>query len=284
VTRALTVLSERDGAPPLGLLKTTMLQLDSTFDERSFGAGSFRDFTQKLETLGILHVQQGRGGWVVQPADAPPATPAESSSTESPAATPAAEPRPSSTSASAPALLGSPAEGVQAFIRLLKATGVRRWPLYLRNVKQMLRQAAPPLDERTYGFAQVTDLVRAAQRDGFLRVERDRQGVIRVFQGPAFDAATVATSPAARRESDETLPESIPALTEDVPSTEPRTFEEPLDLEPVLSHEVPASVSEASLVDAGIAEVAGAPAESTAPARKRRPNRGSTRRRTPAKK
>ena len=29
------------------------------------------------------------------------------------------------------------------------------------------------------------DLLRAAQREGFVRVERDRQGVIRVFQGAA---------------------------------------------------------------------------------------------------
>src|SRR5262249_20786653 len=35
VTRALKVLSERDLTPHLGLLKTTLLQLDSTFSERN---------------------------------------------------------------------------------------------------------------------------------------------------------------------------------------------------------------------------------------------------------
>ena len=44
VTRALKVLSEREVSPQLGLLKTTLLQLDSTFSERTYGAGSFRDF------------------------------------------------------------------------------------------------------------------------------------------------------------------------------------------------------------------------------------------------
>src|SRR5262245_11881512 len=44
VKRALKVLSERDVSPQLGLLKTTLLQLDSTFSEKSFGAGSFREF------------------------------------------------------------------------------------------------------------------------------------------------------------------------------------------------------------------------------------------------
>src|SRR6185436_13397955 len=67
--RAMKVLSDREGAPPLGLLKTTLLQLDSTFDERSYGAGSFRDFAQKLEKAGVLKVTQGRGGWVVSPAE-----------------------------------------------------------------------------------------------------------------------------------------------------------------------------------------------------------------------
>src|SRR4051812_8746030 len=49
VIRALKVLSEREVSPQLGLLKSTLLQLDSTFSERSFGAGSFRDFVEKLE-------------------------------------------------------------------------------------------------------------------------------------------------------------------------------------------------------------------------------------------
>ena len=54
VTRALKVLSEREVSPQLGLLKTTLLQLDSTFSERSYGAGSFRDFVEKLEKLGVV--------------------------------------------------------------------------------------------------------------------------------------------------------------------------------------------------------------------------------------
>ena len=55
--------------------------------------------------------------------------------------------------------------------------------MYLRNVKQILRQATPSFDERAYGFANLVDLLRAAQKDGLVRVDRDRQGVIRVFQG-----------------------------------------------------------------------------------------------------
>ena len=35
--------------PQLGLLKSTMLQLDSAFTEKAYGAGSFSDFVEKLK-------------------------------------------------------------------------------------------------------------------------------------------------------------------------------------------------------------------------------------------
>ena len=70
VQRALAVLTEREVSPQLGLLKSTLLQLDSTFSERNYGAGSFRDFVEKLAATGVLTVFQGKGGWLVGPADA----------------------------------------------------------------------------------------------------------------------------------------------------------------------------------------------------------------------
>ena len=48
VKRALKVLADREVSPQLGLLKSTLLQLDSSFSERDYGAGSFRDFAEKL--------------------------------------------------------------------------------------------------------------------------------------------------------------------------------------------------------------------------------------------
>src|SRR5215203_6515960 len=48
VRRALKVLSDREVTPQLGLLKSTLLQLDSTFSERNYGASSFRDFMEKV--------------------------------------------------------------------------------------------------------------------------------------------------------------------------------------------------------------------------------------------
>ena len=69
MTRALKVLSEREVSPQVGLLKSTLLQLDSTFSERTYGAGSFRDFVQKLEKVGVVKVHHGRGGLLVELAD-----------------------------------------------------------------------------------------------------------------------------------------------------------------------------------------------------------------------
>jgi hypothetical protein len=67
-----------------------------------------------------------------------------------------------------------------------------RWPMYVRNVKQLLRGADSSFDERRYGFGGILDLLRASQRDGVLRLERDRQGVLRVFQGSALQRTSAA--------------------------------------------------------------------------------------------
>ena len=64
--------------------------------------------------------------------------------------------------------------------RLLgEASTPPRWPMYPRQFKQFLKTAYPEFDERRYGS--IADLMRACQKDGILRLERDRQGGLRVF-------------------------------------------------------------------------------------------------------
>ncbi len=58
VERALQVLSDREVSPQLGLLKSTLLQLDSAFSERDYGARSFRDFAEKLAQAGHVNLKQ----------------------------------------------------------------------------------------------------------------------------------------------------------------------------------------------------------------------------------
>ena len=63
--------------------------------------------------------------------------------------------------------------GVQRAGSMLAAATSARWPMYLRNVKQILRAADGGFDERRYGFGGLMDLLKACQRDG-LRAHRAR--------------------------------------------------------------------------------------------------------------
>src|SRR6188472_1937206 len=57
VRRALKILADREVTPQTGLLKSTLLQLDSTFSERNYGASSFLDFVEKLAASGFVHLK-----------------------------------------------------------------------------------------------------------------------------------------------------------------------------------------------------------------------------------
>src|SRR4026207_2056061 len=62
VRRALKILSDREVSPQTGLLKSTLLQLDSTFSERNYGASSFHDFVENLAQAGLAQLKHtGRG-------------------------------------------------------------------------------------------------------------------------------------------------------------------------------------------------------------------------------
>ncbi|MFZ0959456.1 MAG: NYN domain-containing protein, partial [Terriglobia bacterium] len=66
IQRALQILAEREVAPQLGLLKSTLLQLDATFSERDFGAGSFLEFIQKLRKAGLVEMRRTDRGYLVE--------------------------------------------------------------------------------------------------------------------------------------------------------------------------------------------------------------------------
>src|SRR5471032_1694931 len=85
--------------------------------------------------------------------------------------------------------LGDQAEGVRRAGQILGTATGARWPMYLRNVKQVLRQTEGGFDERRYGFGGLMELLKGCQREGFVRVERDRRGGLRVFQGSALQGS-----------------------------------------------------------------------------------------------
>jgi uncharacterized LabA/DUF88 family protein len=199
VMRALKVLTDREVTPQLGLLKSTLLQLDSSFSERDYGASSFREFADKLAKQGLVSLKhQGRSTLVEMPDSNP-------SPHESP------QPETRSLGANGPngsgqakaetltELLEQPdsvpqdaslGDGVALVRRVLTdATTQPRWPMYPRQFKQFLRTAQPDFDERKYGS--IADLMRACQKDGLLRLERDRQGALRVFASGGPPRASV---------------------------------------------------------------------------------------------
>jgi hypothetical protein len=57
------------------------------------------------------------------------------------------------------------------------------WPMYLRNVKQFIKNTLPNFDEHRYGFHSFLEAVRSGQRAGLFRLERNRQGILRVYPG-----------------------------------------------------------------------------------------------------
>ena len=248
VRRALKILSDREVSPQTGLLKSTLLQLDSTFSERNYGASSFLDFVEKLAQSGLVQLKHsGRSvmvelnaGFSVEgepaPADAvapPDVVPAAARPGE-----PAAHNEPP-----AGPQMGTNADGVRLAGQILRNATGARWPMYVRNVKQLLRayrgdghagangneapgnvgpggNAGPGgFDERQYGFGGLMDLMRACQKEGLLRVERDRRGGLRVFPGQALqrtdlpqdqtprEAAELQAVPSERAETQETEPE-----------------------------------------------------------------------------
>jgi hypothetical protein len=66
VERALQVLERRAVQPQLGLLKSTMLQLDPAFSERAYGSGSFSDFVERLKKADYINVTGSGGRYIIE--------------------------------------------------------------------------------------------------------------------------------------------------------------------------------------------------------------------------
>jgi uncharacterized LabA/DUF88 family protein len=237
VRRALKVLAEREVSPQLGLLKSTLLQLDSTFSERDYGTSTFRDFIEKMAAAGYVTLKQVDRSLLVEMKDHEPGLLVEEQpepEMPQPAAPdrefPAARP-------SVPGPLTSSAlteEGVRIIKDAFQNPKFApHWPMYLRNVKQFVKNAAPTWDERKYGFASFLEAVRAAQRAGILKLERNRQGILRVYPGSLIAQPLRQPMP-----SDEELPSEEPMMTDEPVSVEAEQIIEAAPVQEVI--DVPA--------------------------------------------
>ena len=230
VRRALKVLSDREVSPQLGLLKSTLLQLDSTFSERTYGVGSFRDFAQKLANAGHVRLREHGRNVLVELADGNGHLRAEDTA-------PSAGPRPEREAPArqpqpvehAPPRVGEPraADGIRAVRRIFQsAPNPPRFPMYVRQAKQFMRNVDPQFDERTYGFESLQDLLRACQREGLFRIERDRQGVIRLFPGNIMQPSTGADDI-----EEDMQPDTVPGSVAESPAGWAHEESQPVDAE-----------------------------------------------------
>jgi uncharacterized protein (TIGR00288 family) len=211
--RALKILSEREVSPQIGLLKSTLLQLDPTFSERDYGAGSFLEFVQKMAEAQLVRLRRVNNTYLVDGVESAPeeaaAPAAEGEAPSEPAETASAE------------VVEGPVRRQEAFALLKQALAAAsakapHRPLYLRQVLQGLRSVEKDFDERKYGFRRVVDLLHEAQKDGLLRLQRDRKGALRIFPAAldAEQAAAAATHVSALEETEKQPSEMEPAAEE----------------------------------------------------------------------
>lgn len=297
IQRALGVLAERGVSAQLGLLKSTLLQLDSTFTERDYGVSTFLDFMQKMEEAGLLRLRKIDRGYLVETAGKAGEAAAIAASDNGHAApeTAAMEAEPAvngEQAAESAGQEGTP-EGPPASMTQEQALEVLRRaveaesekspnrPLYLRHIRHGLKGIDKDFDERRAGFARITDLLHSAQREGWLSLQRDRKGVLRMFYRPQAEAGGAVEEAAA-------IEESAPVQAEAAASTDFWESGQTIAVPEVPPSEtVPAESAEAPPVEAtavteSVAAEGQAEAASEVPA-EAPPARKGRRRRAPAR-
>ena len=262
IRRAIQLLADREMTPQLGLLKSTLLQLDSSFSERAYGANSFRDFVEKLAKAGhvalkgadrsfYVELREAGDTAVAAPAasagkgpveprahreprvaregrargqgpDAPHGLPAgdlTSGPVEAPADPSMPAPLDNDTASAEGVVRLGPADGYRIMIQALSRTGASpRFPMYVRQFKHFMKTFDETFDERRYGFVGILDALRFGQREGLFRLDRGRQGGVRVHPGAQYQQLTQS-------------PETAPAADVSVTSESPQDGRPPLDVE-----------------------------------------------------
>ena len=269
VRRALKVLNDREVSPQLGLLKSTLLQLDSTFSERDYGASTFRDFIEKMASAGYVKLKQVDRSLLVELQEQMQGE-AEEPEREGVAVASAS---PSTDQHQAPPVGATPMqseEGVRAIQEAFQKSNITpHWPMYLRNVKQFIKNASPTFDEHRYGFHSFLEAVRHAQRAGLLRLERNRQGILRVFPGNALSQLQRPVLPRDYEPREQGIAEP-PMVPYDVEEAAPGPETE---LQPVLTA-TPEEVMEAQPESTEVISEAAPAVVEEQPVRKRRSSSG----------
>jgi uncharacterized protein (TIGR00288 family) len=201
VERALGVLERREVRPQLGLLKSTMLQLDSTFNEKAYGASSFTDFVEKLQKADFVEVTGGEGRYMIRMKGGG-----------------AAPEKPGHKPEQAIPLL----RDVLETHRLEVDNGA-----LADDLAEWVRQERPTFDWREYGFQEFSELLNYAQDKGLVRNQADEERGLIVYLGSEFHPPAPPPEPepvAAAYEEEEDEPQPLvpgqPTATGEIPIPE----------------------------------------------------------------
>ncbi|MEO8050920.1 MAG: NYN domain-containing protein [Acidobacteriota bacterium] len=189
VERALQVLERRGVQPQLGLLKSTMLQLDSAFNERAYGGSSFSDFVEKLKRADLVNVSGTGGRYVIE--------------------------RKGSASTEHPSLkhedLLPPLRDVLENHRLEIENGSP-----VEDLAGWFKIEQPNFDVAAYGFQRFAEFLNYAQDKTVVRLEpHEDQGTVLVYLGAEFYPP-----------AEPPKPEPVEAIEEEVEEDEPQPYVE----------------------------------------------------------
>jgi uncharacterized protein (TIGR00288 family) len=182
VDRALQVLERREVRPQLGLLKSTMLQLDSTFSEKAYGAGSFTDFVEKLQKADLVDVTGGEGRYMIK-------RKGEIAAEQATAAKP---------EEALPVL-----RDVLETHRLEIDNGASA-----EDLAGWVKEEQPDYDWKKFGFQEFGELLNYAQDKSVVRVEPDEEKGLMVYLGAEFHPPAVPEA-------------EVPVISDEQPTEEP---------------------------------------------------------------
>jgi uncharacterized protein (TIGR00288 family) len=160
VERALQVLERRAVQPQLGLLKSTMLQLDPAFSERAYGANSFSDFIDKLKKAEFVNVSGSGGRYIIERRGGGPEK---------------AAPNPD-----------------EALPGLRDVLETHRLDIEMNNgvvaeeLEEWVKREQPDFSPQKYGFQQFSEFLNYAQDKTVVRLTLDEERGLIVYLGAEF--------------------------------------------------------------------------------------------------
>jgi len=158
------VLERREVRPQLGLLKSTMLQLDSTFNEKAYGSGSFSDFVEKLKRNGMVNVTGGEGRYMISRKDS-------------------AEPEKAA---------AKPEEAIPILRDVLESHRLEMEEGCTdETLAEWVRAEQPNFDWKRYGFQEFSEFLNYAQDKLLVRVSPQEEQGLLVHLGPEFHPPAV---------------------------------------------------------------------------------------------